>query len=205
MSKPQGLVRPEGLDKFKNSPHRASIPRPSGLYHIALTTTLPRIPRIYNNNRIETSRMINVWKFMWYITHLSLLFLQVSCISLYLGPCYPRYCTHYFFCLLPVCSLSCSICCVSWHRWTVSTGFCQKVCTVNRKATLPQVGVPCDVLYNWVLLYKSIGNAHVYVEVHVFICFWVQMYGGKHTSGGTQNTLGDLPACALSKSFSFQY
>jgi hypothetical protein len=40
----QGLVRPEGLGKFKNSPHRESNPRPSGLYHSALTTTLPRAP-----------------------------------------------------------------------------------------------------------------------------------------------------------------
>jgi hypothetical protein len=31
LSKPQGLVRPEGLDKFKKLPHRASNPRPSGL------------------------------------------------------------------------------------------------------------------------------------------------------------------------------
>jgi hypothetical protein len=42
MSKPHGLVRPEGLGKFKNSPHRVSNSRPSGLYHRALTTTLPR-------------------------------------------------------------------------------------------------------------------------------------------------------------------
>jgi hypothetical protein len=28
---PQGLVRPEGLDKFKKSPHRIWNPRPSGL------------------------------------------------------------------------------------------------------------------------------------------------------------------------------
>jgi hypothetical protein len=31
LSKPQGLVRPEGLGKFKKSPHRESNPRPSGL------------------------------------------------------------------------------------------------------------------------------------------------------------------------------
>jgi hypothetical protein len=31
LSKPQGLVRPEGLNKFKNSPHRESNPQPSGL------------------------------------------------------------------------------------------------------------------------------------------------------------------------------
>jgi hypothetical protein len=31
---PQGLMRPEGLGKFKNSPHRVSIPRPSGLVYI---------------------------------------------------------------------------------------------------------------------------------------------------------------------------
>jgi hypothetical protein len=33
-------VLPEGLGKFKNSPHRESTPLPSGLYHGALTTTL---------------------------------------------------------------------------------------------------------------------------------------------------------------------
>jgi hypothetical protein len=32
-------VRPEGLGKFKNSPHRVSNSRPSGLYNSALTTT----------------------------------------------------------------------------------------------------------------------------------------------------------------------
>jgi hypothetical protein len=35
-------VWPEGLGKFKNSPHQVSNPLPSGLYHSALTTTLPR-------------------------------------------------------------------------------------------------------------------------------------------------------------------
>jgi hypothetical protein len=38
LSKPQGLVRPEGLGKFKKSPHRLSNPRPSGLWHSDLTT-----------------------------------------------------------------------------------------------------------------------------------------------------------------------
>jgi hypothetical protein len=33
-------VRPEGLGKFKNPPHRDLNPRPSGLQHSALTTTL---------------------------------------------------------------------------------------------------------------------------------------------------------------------
>jgi hypothetical protein len=47
LSKPQGLVRPEELGKFKNSPHRVSNPRPSGLQHSALTTTLPRAPNIF--------------------------------------------------------------------------------------------------------------------------------------------------------------
>jgi hypothetical protein len=37
-------VRPEGLGKFKNSPHRVSNQRPSSLKHSALTTTLPRTP-----------------------------------------------------------------------------------------------------------------------------------------------------------------
>jgi hypothetical protein len=35
-------VRPEGLGKFKISPHRASNARPSGLQPSALSTTLPR-------------------------------------------------------------------------------------------------------------------------------------------------------------------
>jgi hypothetical protein len=38
-----GLVRPEGLDKFKKSPHLVSNPRPSGLSHRALTSTLLRV------------------------------------------------------------------------------------------------------------------------------------------------------------------
>jgi hypothetical protein len=42
LSKPQGLMQSEGLGKFKNSPHGVSNPRPSGLQHSALTTTLPR-------------------------------------------------------------------------------------------------------------------------------------------------------------------
>jgi hypothetical protein len=46
LDKPQSLVRPEGLGKFKNSPHRVSNPRPSGLLHSALTTTLPRVPEL---------------------------------------------------------------------------------------------------------------------------------------------------------------
>jgi hypothetical protein len=37
-------VRPEGLGKFKNLPHLVPNQRPSGLYHSALTTTLPRTP-----------------------------------------------------------------------------------------------------------------------------------------------------------------
>jgi hypothetical protein len=37
-------VQPEGLGKLKNSPHQVSNPRPSGLLHSALTTTLPRAP-----------------------------------------------------------------------------------------------------------------------------------------------------------------
>jgi hypothetical protein len=35
-------VRPEGLSKFKKSPHPVSNPRPSGLQHSDLTTMLPR-------------------------------------------------------------------------------------------------------------------------------------------------------------------
>jgi hypothetical protein len=38
-----GPVRPEGLGQFKKNPtHRDLNPRPSGLQHNALTTTLPR-------------------------------------------------------------------------------------------------------------------------------------------------------------------
>jgi hypothetical protein len=42
-------VRPEGLGKFKKSPHRVSKPRPSDLSHNALTTTLPRAPAQYKD------------------------------------------------------------------------------------------------------------------------------------------------------------
>jgi hypothetical protein len=41
-------MRPEGSGKFKNSPHRVSNSRPSGLKHSALTTTLHPT----NDNRI---------------------------------------------------------------------------------------------------------------------------------------------------------
>jgi hypothetical protein len=42
---PRAIVRPEGLGQFKkNSPHQYLNPRPSGLQHSALTTTLPRAP-----------------------------------------------------------------------------------------------------------------------------------------------------------------
>jgi hypothetical protein len=43
----EDLVRPEGLGEFKNSPHRVSNPRPSGLQHSAVPTTLPRDPSLY--------------------------------------------------------------------------------------------------------------------------------------------------------------
>jgi hypothetical protein len=42
LSKLQGLMEPEGLDKFKISPHWVSNPLPSGLWPSALTTWLPR-------------------------------------------------------------------------------------------------------------------------------------------------------------------
>jgi hypothetical protein len=44
LSGPQGLVRPGVLGKFGKLPHRASGPRPSGLWRSALTTRLPRGP-----------------------------------------------------------------------------------------------------------------------------------------------------------------
>jgi hypothetical protein len=46
LSKHLGLVRLEGLDKFKkiHVSHGDSNPRPSGLHHNVLTTTLPRTP-----------------------------------------------------------------------------------------------------------------------------------------------------------------
>jgi hypothetical protein len=61
LGEPQGLVRPEGLDKLKkmHSPHRVSNLRPSGLWHSALTTTLPRTPllgpvcRAYNSQGVK--------------------------------------------------------------------------------------------------------------------------------------------------------
>jgi hypothetical protein len=45
-----GPVQPEGLGQFKkNPPHRDLNPRPSGLQHSALTTTLPRAPQNVSN------------------------------------------------------------------------------------------------------------------------------------------------------------
>jgi hypothetical protein len=46
-------VRPERLGKFKNSPNRESNPRPSGLEHSALTTTLPRAPSFISYSLIS--------------------------------------------------------------------------------------------------------------------------------------------------------
>jgi hypothetical protein len=47
-------VRPEGLGKFnKKSPHRVSKPRPSGLYHSALTTTIPRVLNLDYNVQVN--------------------------------------------------------------------------------------------------------------------------------------------------------
>jgi hypothetical protein len=42
LNKPKDLVRPEGLGNLKKLPHRDTNPQPCGLYHSALTTTLPR-------------------------------------------------------------------------------------------------------------------------------------------------------------------
>jgi hypothetical protein len=42
LSKPQGLMRPEGLSKFKNSPHLVS--NQGSRRHNALTITLPFAP-----------------------------------------------------------------------------------------------------------------------------------------------------------------
>jgi hypothetical protein len=39
-------VWPERLGKFKNSPNQVSNPRPSGLLHSALATTLPCAPSV---------------------------------------------------------------------------------------------------------------------------------------------------------------
>jgi hypothetical protein len=44
LSKSQGLVRSEGLGKFKILPHRVSNPRPPGLQYCVLTTTVLRAP-----------------------------------------------------------------------------------------------------------------------------------------------------------------
>jgi hypothetical protein len=62
-------VRPEGLGKFKNSsPHRESNPRPSGLEHSALSTTLPRASLVIciqgNNRRPFTSSLWVIWIWM---------------------------------------------------------------------------------------------------------------------------------------------
>jgi hypothetical protein len=48
---PQGLVRPEGLGKLKKKkirlPHWVSNSQPSGLYHVALTTSMPSVANVY--------------------------------------------------------------------------------------------------------------------------------------------------------------
>jgi hypothetical protein len=58
LSDPQGVMPLERLGKLKtiNSPHRVSNPRPSGLLHSALTTTLPRAP----HHRSESSNITEV-------------------------------------------------------------------------------------------------------------------------------------------------
>jgi hypothetical protein len=58
LSEPQCLVRPKGLGKFKNSHHRESNPRPPGLQHSALTTTLPSVPRDQYCSNIKFTRVV---------------------------------------------------------------------------------------------------------------------------------------------------
>jgi hypothetical protein len=62
LTNPQGLMRPEGLDTFKNSVHRVSNPRPSGLWLSALTTTLPHAPdsNKYSNKTTFPFRRIHI-------------------------------------------------------------------------------------------------------------------------------------------------
>jgi hypothetical protein len=45
------------LGKFKNSPHRVSNPRPPGVQHSALTTTLPRPP---TSQRVVLSKLLSL-------------------------------------------------------------------------------------------------------------------------------------------------
>jgi hypothetical protein len=73
-------MQPEGLGRFRNSPHRVSTTGPSGLQHSALTTTLPLVARkieiIYISvrravdfqNSVDTVFMFNTF---YYITHAS--------------------------------------------------------------------------------------------------------------------------------------
>jgi hypothetical protein len=51
-------MRAEGLGKFKNSPHRVSNQRPSGLWHSALTTTLPCAPNFCVLKHIKSTKHI---------------------------------------------------------------------------------------------------------------------------------------------------
>jgi hypothetical protein len=51
-------VRPDGLDKLKKkkrTPHRVPNPRPSRLQHNALTTTLPRVPKLCLEEHMQNS------------------------------------------------------------------------------------------------------------------------------------------------------
>jgi hypothetical protein len=58
-------VRLQGLDKLKNSLHRVSNSRPSGLEHSALTTTLPRSPnctyRMFQKELCNGIANVAVW------------------------------------------------------------------------------------------------------------------------------------------------
>jgi hypothetical protein len=52
-----GAVRSERLGQLKNPPHRDLNPRPSGLQHSALTTTLPRAPHRITNTVLNKQFM----------------------------------------------------------------------------------------------------------------------------------------------------
>jgi hypothetical protein len=53
-------VRPEGLGKFKNSPHRESNPRPSGLYFIHIYIQIVKFPLMFDVYDLNISGLVLV-------------------------------------------------------------------------------------------------------------------------------------------------
>jgi hypothetical protein len=65
LSRPQGHSAAESIrSNLKNPPHRDLDPRPSGLQHSALTTTLPRAPQKGNLKRKKKAYIIILWDYI---------------------------------------------------------------------------------------------------------------------------------------------